>query len=105
MFNNTCADFAAHWDDLSAFRMRCSDVKRVLRAKTSLPQRARMLCRTWQKFAALTAFFSPCYHIYIRNRSPLIYLQLQLAVIIKVFLRYIKLCGVVREVVTVADVR
>jgi hypothetical protein len=68
MFKNTCLDFAAHSGDLSAVRMSCC---------------------TWPKFAALRACFSPSYHI--RNRSPFIYLQLQLAVTIKVFLRYIKL--------------
>ncbi|MEY2859602.1 MAG: hypothetical protein RL392_60 [Pseudomonadota bacterium] len=84
MFKNTCLDFAAHRGDLSAVRMSCC---------------------TWPKFAALRACFSPSYHIHIRNSSPFIYLQLQLAVTIKVFLRYIKLCGVVREALSVADVR
>jgi hypothetical protein len=52
---------------------------------------------------ALSAYFEPCY--FTPKRSPLICLQLKLAVTIKALLRYTKLLGVVPEAVTVADVR
>ena len=105
MFSGTCADFAVHGGNLGlgALGMRCYSVDLGRRTKTLQTQRTGMPCCQQSNFAMLTASFSSCY--YIRNLDPLIYLRLQLAVIIQVFLRYIKLCGVVREAVTVADVR